>query len=377
MRTTLLIFFTAFLATGCGKDVTLGDLGLPNSGGSNPATPDSVTASCGADRMMHWQFVQPQPTTDRSVDLLFVVDTSSSLGQERAKIAEMTASFVNALHPATDYRIGVMLAHGGASSYSGRLYAGPGQPKVLNSQNHSASYIQSSLKTILSTPVADTDEADGEMMFYSFHKSLSSSSRLAEARALGFFRTGVALSVIFISDENDVCFRPELNGFTLFPDYVPSQRNVEVTAFGKYCSQITIDSVLAEARRIQKEMPLSFAAVAHIDRSKVVRTSEDAIGHGLIELVKKSLNGVLLDISDQDYSAGLAQLGNIVRTSLELQTVFKLTKAPQLVPGSLQVRVDGKTVAANYESTATTVHLSAAEAGSAGSLVNVSACRAN
>lgn len=376
---TLGVLFACTAASlgGCGKEVEIEGSGS----GLTSATPGTPLPSASCEIPKHWRFTQPDTVENRAVDLLFVVDTSSSLREERARLAATVPAFLEALDARTDYRIGVMLGHGGASAYSGRLYAPAGTPKVLSAAAMSPDAIRAALATTLAQEVADADEANGEMLLYSFNRALQS-DRYAEARALGFFRPDAALSVVFISDENDVCFQPQLNGFTAFPDYVPSTRGFETTAFNRYCVDragtplITADRVLSAARARKGENPLSFGAIAHVDPGRVPNAagSEDAIGHGFLELVRGTPAGLMLELADVAYTAGLARLGTIVRTSLNLKSVFALDNTSGVRPESVRVLVDRALVAARYDKATGTVELAPEQAGHAGSTIEVSGC---
>jgi hypothetical protein len=330
--------------------------------------------------MLQWDFVQPSETANRSVDLLFVVDTSDSLKEERSRIASTIPSFVNQLSSETDYRIGVMLAHGGDSYYSGRLYSPPGIPQVLNSRTLSTTQIQSYLGSTLSKPVSDVDEANGEMMTYSLLKSLGS-DRISTIQNQGFFRQNAALSVVFVSDENDICYVPNQHGYSAFPDFVPSFENTEAAAYKNYCvgkdneELVTPDLVYSQLKAVKGSLPLSLGGITHMDPTQVPTGGEDSIGHGVIELVKSSLNGILMELTQTDYSDGLSKLGSTVTQQLHLLTQFGLTGKPSFFEDTVSVQVDGKSVESEYDSNTHLVSLRASDAGQSGSHVRVTACR--
>lgn len=368
----IVLVLVVFMVARCGKQVNLGS---SSSSSSASTSPNDIAKSCDGAHQKHWQFIQPQATANTAVDVLFVVDTSSSLDDERARVAQTLPDFVAHLSANADYRIGVMLAHGGASQYSGRLYAARNVPKVLSSQDLSTAQIQSDLKKTLGNIVADVDEANGEAMLYSLQNGLSA-SHLSESRGLGFFRDSAALSIVFLSDENDICFRPELRGYTGFPDYVPSIGNIESVADQKYCAGVTFTNVISSVRQIKGTHPIAFAAITHIDPARVPQgaTLEDSIGHGLIELVQATPDGVLLDIGDASYSSGLTKLADVVSTNLNLRTVFQLSDSSMLISQSVGTLVDGKSISSRYNSNTGTVAISGIDAGRAGSLVEVQAC---
>jgi hypothetical protein len=386
-----LILVTSFvLAIGCGKKVELDD--LPNSkGGSDETTskddstdPNHPSASsCGVDQMLHWSFLQPNETVNRSIDLLLVVDSSDSLMNERIRISSTLPSFINQLSLDVDYRIGVMLAHGGSSYYSGKLYSPSGVPKVLNSKTMSVVQVQNYLEKTLRRPLADVDEANGEMMMFSLLKSLES-TQVSAIQSQGFYRSNAALAVVFVSDENDICYPPDMYGYKNFPDFVPSYGNTETTAYKKYCINknnellITPEKTYTKLKELKGTQPLAVGAVTHIDPSQVPPAqngSEDSIGHGILELVKNSINGILMELAMTDYSDGMRKIGDMVTHQLHLLTQFELGGSVPFNEKTIAVQIDGKQVKWEYGSTTRLVTIKASDAGKSGSLVYVTACK--
>mgnify|MGYP000125436851 CR=1 FL=1 len=81
------------------------------------------------------KFNQPQALITKKVDVLFVVDSSGSLAQERREVGEGIDALIGALPVDVDYHIGVMLAHVGI--WSGQLYRfDPFTPLVLKSSEY-------------------------------------------------------------------------------------------------------------------------------------------------------------------------------------------------------------------------------------------------
>ncbi|MEW6056683.1 MAG: hypothetical protein AB1540_08715 [Bdellovibrionota bacterium] len=367
------------IALGCGKTVELSS--NPNSSDSL-TDDDSLGLQCGPENRVRWEFTQPQPTYDRSVDLLFVVDTSDSLIHERQRIASTIPAFVAQLSPDTDYRISVMLGHGGKSAHSGALYSASGVRKVLDSKKQSVSTIQSDLRQTLSASPSDVDEANGEVLMYSLLRSFDR-DKITAIRNQGFYRSNAALSIIFVNDENDLCYRPDLHGFNAFPDFVRSTRDTELTAYDRYCvnadgsERVTPDSVFSAIRRNASNSALSLGAITHLDPKQVPRGIgvEDSIGHGVMQLVQKTSDPVLLDLSEPDYATALARLGNIVSIQLRLNTSFALTNAQDIETKSMLVTVDQKSVNHKYDPSSQMVQIETTDAGSAGSKVMVEACK--
>ncbi|MFL5814264.1 MAG: hypothetical protein ACJ763_11855 [Bdellovibrionia bacterium] len=386
---------------GCGKSVNLtqgGDpfqsappsntsiqppVGQPPTGG--PPTGSGKPLTCASQDQLHWTFTQPQPSVTHAIDLLFVADTSSSMNAKRARVASDVSAFVNALPSGTDYRIGVMLAHGAQSSYSGKLYAASGARAVLDSRIQSASQIQSQLRNSLVNVPSDPDDANGEAMMASFQRSLSG-SRFSTIRSQGLYRDDAALAVVFISDENDICYPPQKFGFTSFPDYVAAPTSIEDSAYTKNCLNssgkpvITPESTLAALEALKPGGDFSVAGIVHVDGSKVPSTagSEESIGHGIIELLDLAGQShpkqeIALDIMSSDFTAGLSSFGAMNSSHLSLETLFQLDAVVDT--DSVSVSVDQKPVMFNFDEQANQASIKGADAGGAGSLVRIDACR--
>src|SRR5205823_6261736 len=131
------------LLTGCMSPEELAalntSLDLGDTSVANIPAPD-VGPSCFNER-----FVQPEAQVSRSIDILFVMDTSGSMSDNRAKLADGISSFVAELPAGVDYRVAVMLAHGSKSSWSGKLFKYSGHT-IFNSQSSCITDIKTQLK---------------------------------------------------------------------------------------------------------------------------------------------------------------------------------------------------------------------------------------
>ena len=130
-------------------------------------TSSSEQRVCTYDR-----FQQPAGLVTDKVDLLFVVDTSGSLDEERAGIADGIDGFVGALPPSVDFRIGVMLAHSGHSSHGGKLYRRSGNPWVLDSQALTLDQIRTKLRNTLGSPPGENRTDIGTAWAIGYTKAL-------------------------------------------------------------------------------------------------------------------------------------------------------------------------------------------------------------
>lgn len=385
MTAATLALSIAGLVAACGKSVEVArgtSAAPPDAGPAGTDRPPSANAvpddSVGPCTDQSWNFTQPAAQLNRAVDLLIVADSSPSLSAERAQIASKLPAFLSQLDSRTDLRVGVMLAHGGASSWSGRLYSTTSIGPVQSTRTTSVSTVQSRLSKLLSQPASDKDEANGEAMLYSLSRA-TDLDRMREIQGQGLLRNEAALSIVTISDENDICYPPEQHGYTAFPDFVPSNSGWEAKAYARYCTGISPESVLAQLKTAHAGGRIALASITHVDPARVPPAtggSEDAIGHGLIEFTRQAVDGKLMDLAD-DWNEGLRTLGDVVSVQQRLNTSFALGSGHAVQPSSVHVRVDGVSVPASYDPPARSVEIAAAWAGQAGSSIVINGCVAN
>jgi hypothetical protein len=366
---TLSVALTSVLAAGtvsCGKDVTVyGKV-------KNIVVPKGPNCDDASERLT-WQWNQPDLTFSRSVDLLFVTDSSLSLVSERKKLARAISHFLRGLPKSADPRIAVMLGHGGKGKWSGRLFAHGSDPKVLDPSKMSEDQIVRQLEESLTCPKIEFASTNGEALFLSLQKSLRG-ERFNEIRSQGFFRDGAAISVVFVSDENEVCFDPRTIGLGKFPNYKPSWFDLEERALKKYCSGITPESTFAALREAFPGRKVSIGAIVHSDPAFVPECGEDSIGHGYLQLASKLSDSLVMDIRSGDFDQGLSRLASVSTSQLSLQTAFDLGSDRQVDERSILVRVDGNLVPWTYDSARQVVQIAGQDAGVARSQIDISAC---
>lgn len=326
-------------------------------GGSSGTSPNCFQES----------FIQPPGQLTNIVDILFVTDTSGSLQEERAGIAAGIDAFVAALPANVNYRIGVMLAHGDQSYWSGRLYRKNNQgPLVLDSMTMPLATIRSYLQQRLTNPAGDYETDGGEVGLYTVHRGLQP-DRLAESQMAGFFRNDAALAVIYIADENDICSGTP-PGITLVPD----PNNLEIPAAVTYCSNVNAGSVLTQLRNRQGSNPLVVSGIIYTHVATVPQGGENEVGYGYIEHVELG-NGVLVDLASGNYSQGLATIGEVVTLSLNLITEFTLSHSP-VIENTINVAVDTQVVPHVFAPSLNEVQINEQDAGGALSEILIDYC---
>jgi hypothetical protein len=363
-----LLIFSASILSSCGKQVeSFGKLKLVES-------PKGPRCSDNSGRLT-WQFRQPVPNYNKAVDLLFVTDTSLSLVPERGRLIRSIPHFLKGLPADADPRIAVMLGHGGKSKWSGRLFSRGSSPKVINPKAMSERDTEEALEHALACPPLELASTNGEALLLSLKKSLSD-KRFSEIRGQGFFRDGAALSVVFVSDENDVCYDPREHGFTGFPDFKSSLFGLEDYAKRKYCGSLTPESLMSDLQATFPGRKISMGAIVHSDPAYVSHWGEDSIGHGFLELISKLPDSIPMDIRSGDFDQGLSRLASVSTIQLALMTSFSIKSDATLDPNSILVWVDGVAVPATFDADTQTVRIDGKDAGIALSQVDISACPA-
>ncbi len=291
--------FTSML--GCGKLVKLNDITLALGSTANGKNPAQPTKTVGADT---------------KIDFLFIADTSHSLDSRRSRLSKIIPQFIAQIDPAIDYQIGVMLAHGGASPHSGRLYAPLGSPLVLSSKLYHPHEIQTFLSNTLNTIQRDVDEAYGEALLYSLSNSLTP-EHLTEIRNAGFYRDDAALAIILITDEHDLCYPTQSYNSTSLQNFTPVTTGSEVIGYRRYCinpsngkPSITSSKVFSWLKQLKSSKQLSLAGIVHRDGTKIPKGKVESIGYGVIELVQSDPHGILMEVADSDFRTQLNQLVN-------------------------------------------------------------------
>lgn len=309
---------------------------------------------------------QPQSDVFAKTDILFITDTSGSLDSERGQIANQLDSFVMELPQTLDFRIAVMPAHGSKSSYAGKLYQKTDLPLILDSTKISIATMRSHLMMTLKGMPGDDYSDGGEEGLYSLNRALEPDS-IAKLKTQGFLRDNASLAVIFISDENDICYR--------YPSSVirvPDPEKREIPAFKLDCGNVTPESVYAKLKNYMGSRPLLVSGIVYSNPTTIPKSGENEMGYGYLDII--SLNkGVVADLASTNFHEGLAAIGKMMNVRLNLLSEFPLQFKENIDPKSLTVMIDGKKVAAQI--VGDSVQLGS-EIGVENSLIEASYCEA-
>lgn len=328
---------------------------------ADPAA-DPITAPAPAPACFDERFAQPDAVVSRSIDLVFVMDTSGSMADNRTKVADGISAFVGELPLDVDYRIGVVLAHGSHSAWSGKVFTLGGYT-VLDSQSQSLSVIQAQLRNMALNAPRDISPEEGEEGSYSLMKALT--TQLAYNQSKGFFRPTAALAVVFVSDENDIC-APYV-GLPAMPGLTANERTLR----NRDCAGgISTATVINQVKTQQGDRPYLFGAVTHVELGYTDQAGNDGYGYGYIDIVQAS-NGVSTEINDGSYTAGLSSMGRLATIKLNLLMDYTLART-NINASSIHAWVDGVAVTSIYDPNTHDVHL--ADGGGARSVVDVNYC---
>jgi hypothetical protein len=329
-------------------------------------------------------YKQPEAQVTDKLDVLFVIDTSASLIRERVRLLEAFDDFTDQLSPGTHYRVGVMLAHGSRSAKAGRLHRTiPGnspildwlEPYVLDSQRMSSAEMRIRLQIRMLLPSMDYWADGGEEGLWSLWRA-TEADRVAEIKSQGFFRDDAALTVVFISDEEDICaVLPE--GVTANPDRDFYEGvSLEQIARDRDCVQngqaITPHFIADRLKALKGQRPVKVSGIVYNDRENVPRGIENEYGYGFMELIDLT-GGVSVDLRLRDFDEGMAEIGRMSESSLHLFTSFSV-QTNDIDPETIVVKVDGLDVPFVYHEDLKRVNLAPENAGHASSVVEIEYC---
>lgn len=345
----------------------------PVGGAPLPLDP---TRTCTVDSFRQ----NPDNQLLKKVDILFVMDTSGSMSDDWARVANNVVELVKEIPAQTDIRYGVLLGHVG--KWRGKLFytkknAHSDRPAVLSNQDMTTQELAVELHKRFTEAMKIADAGSGESLFHSLYYAVT--EKAAENQALGFFRSDAALSILFMSDEHEIGShfpKPQAAGLPdrCDEDFEESIRHEYYTKKG-----ITIDTLLKELKSLKGDMPVRASAFVNITAADLFKRNSknasclyDSLGYGYFDIVSRT-KGVQFSIQE-NRAEGMAKVGECVRDSLQLVHDFKLSwPADEIEPASIQASVDGSLVIHTYSAITNSVHLDFA--GAANSSVEISYCK--
>lgn len=339
---------------------------------------------------------RPAPATNK-LDVLFVLDTSQSLDKERELIPENLDRFIDEIkklnsHPEIkeeiDFQIGVLLANGprttavdmNGESVFGRLYtyppkdpnkSGAPQPLILNSKIHVSKKADGSedfekMKRLLRHKINGGYQIGGQLPLLRDGSRVQGEGGLMALKhfleknkvhdnQLGTFpRPTAALMVVFLSDENDVCYDYETANKSLstnqriFPTFQTDKTGTdkgitrdanEHDAFtdtqGCYFgASARIEDIREELIKSNYDLPIIVTGALYRNKAEQdLATSKDTgkypkdneVGHGYLDLIDRFNSEAVSLLNSRDIGSKLAEMGKIALFKLAYNDVIPLT----------------------------------------------------
>lgn len=310
----------------------------------------------------------------KKVDILFVMDHSGSMKDDWERVANNVKSLVRELPSDANVRYAVLLADVGA--WKGKLYSPAGWATVLDNQKMEVQHISNGLHKIFTEGMKISDAGSGEASFHSLYHAVTTNA--AANQKLGFFRPDAALSVIFMSDEQEIGYpfpNPQAPGLPGRCD-AAFEDGIKKDYYDK--KGINLEVAFDAVKKLKGDLPVKTHAFVNITKEDLFKRNSknsqclyDSLGYGYMEMVAKT-KGVLFSIQE-DKAEGLSRCGKVIRESLELQHEFTLSKTADKVDAStILAAVDNALVAHTYKVASNSVHLD--NAGSTGSQIAVRHC---
>jgi hypothetical protein len=256
-------------------------------------------------------------TYNTEVDVLWVIDTSTSMDKHQDLMASQMGAFVAGLNDTRlNYHMAVTTMDMGSSSAAmGKFLAAPGTPRVLTAQTPN-------LVNVLSQRVrAGASGSPVERGLEAMQKSLSTSMTSTGGYNEGFLRQNALLVVIFLSNEDD-------------------QSSGNAASYAAW-----LDSVRPPLPTGERSWLAHFMGVTSGDAtcktSQWDQSGYSEVGSKYIALAEES-GGTSEAICDADFRRALT---NVKARILEVMTEYKLDRIPNL--NTLEIYVNGAKVPQN------------------------------
>lgn len=339
---------------------------LPEPQPEEPATPPTPASPPSSPKVSthREEFYQPDSPLTNKVDILFVMDTSPSVYYERKDIVKNIPELIKNLpgiNSSTsendfDYKIAVLPAHSPDSDLSGLLFsASTNDPKVLGNKGSQAMTIQEISKALEYKIInlrKETGNDAGEMGLLSLYDFLGGPSAQDLRRQNEFLRSGAALLVMFVSDENDICYhykpgeRPHYDekthknapAVTMFgiPGFDPAEKN----AFDRHCGKLGEQpeaKVLAQLKKVKGDDPLILSGIIYQDEQWVKTAQkrkgkkdqypdENEVGHGYLDLIHMA-NSAAAELGKEQFATAMGLIGKIAHHKMTFNNQFVLKES--------------------------------------------------
>ncbi len=270
-----------------------------------------------------------QQAPSNEVDILWIVDNSTSMVQEQTAVANGAASFIGHLESTgMDFHIGVVTTDLSSTNPKAAALVGPyASSATPGYQQLFASQVQ-----------VGTGGSDQEKGMQAAAEALT--PPMSQQANIGFLRDEASLAIVVVSDENDCSDNGALGPTSTGDD-----------CYTQYSKLTPIPDLVSQFREIKKGSPgqLTFSGIIGPD---AVDGCSTAVPGKRYATAIQMIGGVRANICDADYTGIMDSLGLIAAGVLD---TFALTYLAQ-DDGSIAVHVndaDGNEVTADEVEDAT------------------------
>ena len=287
----------------------------------------------------------------QDLDVVFVVDNSDSMLVERQKVARGMSLFAQHLGLDKNLRVAVVPANGpkgsGFAQVVGQVIDVTELKKTHGAEN-AVAQMSAQLEHWMSNMPKDASDAQGEVGMTATYYLVR--DHLSQAKQMGLFRDKAGVLLVYISDENDVCYDYEANGTR--PNYVyPGQDNgaqgapgdgigrdpFEARTFmangvcknvGPRGESISPKLVYEAVKDIKGDQPVMMSGIlylreGHIPEAQGPYKYEKEKGRGYLDMISLA-QGKAYELSDSNFGKHLADMANTARVRLEYETVLTM-----------------------------------------------------
>lgn len=270
--------------------------------------------------------------SQKPLDILFVVDTSSSMVDEMVKVRSAVSQLVGSLPSNADVNMAVMLAHGSTSAYSGTLFKASSEPATLKSRLLNPIQMEVFLRHKLSSLPQDADAGGGEEGMFSLFNGITSPSLLAASQAEDFFRPNAGLTVVFIADQRDIC---AVTPAGASPETDPGKLAARI----RDCEGLTAMGLSSRLRNLKGAQALTVTGIIY-SQSPPASIDGNETGYGYTDMIAINQSTAI----DFDHSDIANSLRKLLVGKAASRTEFALTHSG-IEASTVRVIVDGVEVA--------------------------------
>lgn len=317
--------------------------------------------------------IDPTPKTTK-LDILFVVDTSDSMKEEHQFISRQITELIKQLTPDVTYQVGVLLGHGPTSTKAkvGELYVRSGindvavikQADILRqvkatisddtqARTRAAQLVSEALLAKMTNLPQDDSKVQGkpstqgEAGLLNLYKALKDGVQRDRLKQQGMLADGTSLMVVFVADENDVCYEYKADEKSKRRAQNAASLAPELRAFedGETCrtvangQRLTPEIVYQTVKQARGDLPVMFTGILYLDDNIPKKNDkwqgDNEMGRGYLDVISLGLGkagslatsdgaGNLRNLNEADFGKVLGKLGEYSNFSMKHAHVFPM-----------------------------------------------------